>query len=157
VHVVLNATLVQWELSAHHCYQSTIPEIFHSSTRTPHCLRAGEHPFCSSWYFPVGILTQRFMNTCCFRVFSASIKVPMILRGVALQQTYDTHVLGVTHLSITNSVEWSPSGEAKSHTPRQEIPCLLWKPKVHYRVHNILPPVPSWTRWIQSITPTLFP
>jgi hypothetical protein len=42
----------------------------------------------------------------------------------------------------TNSMEQSPSWEANSHSANQEIPCLLWNPKVHYRVDKDPPLVP---------------
>jgi len=43
---------------------------------------------------------------------------------------------------LTHSMEQSPFWEANRFSASQEIPHILWNPKVHYRSHKCPPPVP---------------
>ena len=45
-------------------------------------------------------------------------------------------------ISLTYSMEQSPSWEANWSAASQEIPRILWNPKVHHRTHKRTPPVP---------------
>ena len=54
---------------------------------------------------------------------------------------------------LTYSMEQSLSWEANRFSANQEIPRILWSPKVHYRIHKCPPPAQSWASSIQPTSP----
>ena len=53
-------------------------------------------------------------------------------------------------------MEKSPAGEANRFPASQEIPCLIWNLKVHYRIHSARHLSLSSASSIQSIPPTSY-
>ena len=74
--------------------------------------------------------------------------------GVWMIGTLLSEVLPIPASILTYSLEHSPSWEANWFSASQEIPLILWNPKVHYRIRKCPPPVPILSQIDPVHTPT---
>ena len=65
------------------------------------------------------------------------------------------YIRAITYL-LTYFIKQSPSGEANRFSASQEIPHILWNPKVHYRIHKCPAPVPILSQLDPVHTPTSY-
>jgi len=91
---------------------------------------------------------QCSINGSFFRSHTAARQheVVFLFSGVALCFPWGTNLLN-------HYTEQIPSWIANQFSARQEIPHILWNPKVHYSIHECSPPFPILRSSIQSIHP----
>jgi hypothetical protein len=67
---------------------------------------------------------------------------------------YHMKILIKSEYWLTYSMEQSTSWEADRFSASQEIPRILWNPKVQYRIHKCPPPVPILSQLDPVHTPS---
>ena len=103
--------------------------------------------FFSSYLLEISILNCVKCEFACTVAYTDLLQ--KIIKGDWFHCKYDTESWLLTH-----SMEQSPSWEANHFSASQEIPHILWNPKVHYCIYKWSPPVPILSQLDPVHTPT---
>jgi hypothetical protein len=86
---------------------------------------------------------SKFTQSCA--TFNSTLQYMSLWKHFIVTRQHSSFVVSFNwfHIALlTYSMVQSPSREANWFAASQEIPGILWNPKVHYRTHKRPPPVP---------------